>query len=355
MTKCLVTKLKGVVSNESLNRIGEFRFRVSKVQNPTATTAGKSISVVADITFTIVGDGYFTDATLTKNLGKVKVISPSDGLINVFFSNGDYEVVVSNKYNGLEKFQTFALGYSNYGANIEFDLEDFKYSKSLLFLSVVGSQAIGDLKELSGVTTLTQISLNGCANITGNSKSISKLKQLTVLELPSQVTGNLSDISDMKQMSDITLEGSNITGDLSSITDFTELKSLSIRNGNITGDIASLRNTKVGMCLIDNGVYTGDLARFPSTQGAVLYALNEASKFTWSSRSASDYIFAIRTTGTIDNLDGMLQDLSKCQVGYSGNEQWKKNITIKGTRTSASDAAVQALQQKGYSVSITPA
>lgn len=354
MTKCLVTKLKGVVLNDSLNRIGEFRFRVSKVLSPTASTAGKSISVVADLTLTIIGDGYFTDSTLTKNLGKVKTITPGDGIVNVFFSNGDYEVVVSNKYKSLEKIQSFALGYSNYGANIELDLEDFKFSKSLLFLSLVGSRTKGDIKELAGVETLKQISLTG-SNVTGNVKSISGLGQLTVLELPSNVTANLSDISEMKQMTALTLEGSNVTGDLSSLADFAELTSLSIRNGNITGDIASLRDTKVSMCLIDNGIYTGDLAKFPSTQNAILYALNAASKFTWTSRSSSDYIFGIRTTGVVGNLDTMLQDLSKCQVGYSGNEQWKKNIIVKGTRTSASDSAITVLQNKGYSVSITPA
>ena len=40
---------------------------------------------------------------------------------------------------------------------------------------------------------------------------------------------------------------------------------------------------------------------------------------------------------------------------FGGSEIWYKSISLNGTRTSASDAAVKTLQQKGYTVSITPA
>ena len=52
----------------------------------------------------------------------------------------------------------------------------------------------------------------------------------------------------------------------------------------------------------------------------------------------------------------MLQDQAQGVVGFSsGDAPEYKTIYVSGTRTSASDAAVQTLQSKGYTVSITPA
>ena len=55
----------------------------------------------------------------------------------------------------------------------------------------------------------------------------------------------------------------------------------------------------------------------------------------------------------MDNIDKMLQDQAKCQT--SSTASVRKIIEVIGTRTSTSDAAVQTLQSKGYTVSITPA
>ena len=52
----------------------------------------------------------------------------------------------------------------------------------------------------------------------------------------------------------------------------------------------------------------------------------------------------------------MLQDQAACVTGIdSSSDIYLKTISATGTRTSASDAAVQTLQSKGYTVSITPA
>ena len=57
-----------------------------------------------------------------------------------------------------------------------------------------------------------------------------------------------------------------------------------------------------------------------------------------------------------EDVDKMLVNQAKCQVGFNSNSpSWYKTIQIIGARTSASDAAVQTLQSKGYTVSITPA
>ncbi len=58
------------------------------------------IGVTSDTELRIVGDGYFTDSTLTQNKGKKITIHTNDGASNeVYVSNGDIELAVMNKYN----------------------------------------------------------------------------------------------------------------------------------------------------------------------------------------------------------------------------------------------------------------
>ena len=45
--------------------------------------------------------------------------------------------------------------------------------------------------------------------------------------------------------------------------------------------------------------------------------------------------------------------MSKMNANFGGSQVFFKTIGLIGTRTSASDAAVQTLQSKGYTVSIT--
>ena len=70
---------------------------------------------------------------------------------------------------------------------------------------------------------------------------------------------------------------------------------------------------------------------------------------TWSSRKSSAKIISMPSYLITDNIDKMLQDQAQCQAYVTSPY---KTIVAKGTRTSASDAAVQTLQSKGYTVSI---
>lgn len=101
---------------------------------------------------------------------------------------------------------------------------------------------------------------------------------------------------------------------------------------------------------------TGDLATLPSTCRYVSLNDNIDSVFSWGTRPSSAKTIAIIGNPHIENVDKMLQDQAQCVVGFStGDDQIYKTISCAGTRTSASDAAVQALQNKGYTISIIPA
>ena len=124
-----------------------------------------------------------------------------------------------------------------------------------------------------------------------------------------------------------------------------------------TGDIGNLKNlTKLKEVLIKSSTLTGDLATLPESLRFASFNNDKGSTFTWSTRPSSAKIIAIEGTATISNIDKMLQDQAQCQIGFSTNDPiWYKSISVAGARTSASDAAVQTLQSKGYTVSITSA
>ena len=94
---CLVTTYKATVNDNSLLKVGEMRIKVSSVESPNKNTNGFALSVNKDVELEIIGDGYFTDETLTQNKGK-KITHRNilDG--NIFVSNGNFEVSISNKY-----------------------------------------------------------------------------------------------------------------------------------------------------------------------------------------------------------------------------------------------------------------
>lgn len=106
---------------------------------------------------------------------------------------------------------------------------------------------------------------------------------------------------------------------------------------------------------LKGGSFTGDLSKIPSACVFISFD-NNNTVLSWTNRPSTAKILAIEGNAKITNVDKMLQDQAQCQVGFTASSQsWYKTISCVGTRTSASDVAVQTLQSKGYTVSITPA
>ena len=98
----------------------------------------------------------------------------------------------------------------------------------------------------------------------------------------------------------------------------------------------------------------GDIATLPAS--FVYLFIGSNASISWTSRPSTSKIIGIFGSPKLSNIDKMLQDQAQCVTGItSSTEEFMKSITATGTRTSASDAAVQTLQSKGYTVSITPA
>lgn len=307
MGNCLVTRLKGTVLNSDLLRVGELRICVHKIDNPSGETQRINLNFTEDTKLEIVGDGYFTNAALINNLGKTLTAKANVETL-VYVSNGDFEIAILNKY-ALTKINT----RTNKKTAIK-DIADLKYSSSLNHLAINSVENIGYFSDIKSLTTLSYLSVSN-ANINGNLSDLKSLTNLTYLFI-----GNTSN---------------KTTGNVSSLKAMTNLNTFAILNSDVIGDLATL----------------------PSSCRSAAFDYHDTKVvFDWSSRPASSKIIAIRGNPKLNNIDKMLQDQANCVVGFtSADDASYKKIGVSGTRTSASDAALATLQQKGYTVTITPA
>lgn len=302
MGNCLVTKLNGAIEDTSMLRIGEMRVHFSKVDNPTNAMHQLVVVGTKEGVLEIIGNGHFTDETLTQNLGKTAKVKTWQE--NVYVSEEVREVAILDKYS----IKSFLSSYpAQYTSNKSFDLSSLKYSRNLNSLNFEGSGVYGD---------------------------ISNLKDCPLTSLYLMNTNIEGDISSLAKMNLHGLQISNIKGNISALYNMSNLINV----------------------IFDKCELQGDLALLPNNMVSFLVEKDKVSSFTWSNRPSDAKILSIGyvthdPAPYLSNVDKMLQDQANCQVGSASN----KTIAVRGTRTSASDAAVATLQQKGYTVSVTPA
>ena len=332
MNRCLVTKLNGSVDNTSLLRIGEMRIGISKVDSPNHWTQGFVITVNKLTVLEIIGDGYFTDVNLTANNGKKITLNPNVNQ-KVYVSNGNFEVAILDKYAlvTIYDYDTYSEGNSNYSQKNKSlsDIGIFKYSTALVNMSLSNTRVSGDIANLKTLTVLTSLVLSN-----------------------TQVSGDIADLKTLTALTRLDLTNTQVSGDIANLKTLTALTSLLLYNTQIplTGEISALSTlSKCRTMSLQYSKLTGDLAILPDACDEVALYFNKGSVFTWSTRPSSAYIISLGSASLSSNVDKMLQDQAQCQVGFTTN----KVISVTGTRTSASDAAVATLQQKGYTISIT--
>lgn len=332
MGKCLVTKLSGSVNTDKLLKLGEMRIEFSSISAPSNKTQGITLQSAKPITLKIVGNGYFTDKTLTENKGNTLSILPNS-MTYIYVSNGDFYISIPDKYS-LTVLSLFAeeSGSDASVKNKTVYLDQIEYSTLLTILRISSENVIGDIDSLKNLTSLTALNMSDLKNVNGDIDSLKNLSSLRILQMfGSNLTG---DIASLKALTSLeTLLTASLKGDVSALKPLTSLKTLWLKNGSFYGDCAALSPV---LSLISFQTNTGN----PST-------------LTWSERPSTSCIVSIEGQPKIDNIDKMLQDQAKCQTPSTASI--RKIIEVIGTRTSASDAAVETLQSKGYTVSITPA
>ena len=374
MGKCLITKLNGSVSNDKLLKLGEMRFYFKKEDKySNVLNHGIFLTFTENTTISVVG-GNFVDKTNSSNLGTT---------LN-FEANINKEVFVSNEncYISVNKY----LLLNVYAINGEtksvcyFSIDDLKYSSKVNTI-YSNSQVTGDIANLKNLTALTSINLTN-SQVTGDIANLKNLTALTSINLTnSQVTGDIANLKNLTALTSINLTNSQVTGDIANLKNLTALTSINLTNSQVTGDIANLKNlTALTSINLTNSQVTGDIAAFTNMSelkelrlnvptslvlgelsslptNLLFYSANRANKFTWNNtRSISYSIVALEYVALSESVDKALNDLASCtNKNTDSNPSWYKVINIIGTRTSASDAAVQTLQSKGYTVKIDPA
>lgn len=103
MGKCLVTKLNGSSNNTELLRLGEMKISINKIDSPNKVTQGFYFVVNKAVKLEIIGNGNFTDNTLTVNKGKQITLTPNVSQ-KVYVSNDDFDVAILDKYSIVAMF-----------------------------------------------------------------------------------------------------------------------------------------------------------------------------------------------------------------------------------------------------------
>lgn len=312
MGKCLVTKLNGIVADESLLRIGEMVVEVKDANANSVLFNAFKGSVSCDRSFML--------GTETVNANEKRSL------------NNDWADIKSIDA-GSYRFHFFDK-YSIYG-----------FIQKVLKASYAGLCFLKKANEIT-INTSDYFDISNIASSTS----------LKRLDLGGKVAGDISCLSDLNALVSLHLAGDTY-GDISSIRSKTTMAALRISNSNFSFNSDKLKEFSALGSFIYEGrtvVDFGDIATFG--ENFVYIDLDTMAKIKWTTRNSPSKIISIGNSPALDNIDKMLQDQAKCETGItSSTASWMKVITAKGTRTSASDAAVQTLQSKGYTVTVTPA
>ena len=318
MGKCLVTKLNGAVNNNDLLRIGE-------------CVIGVESSSVNELLFqtNLGGTEYYCEQSHV--LGEENV---NAGVKRAIASWKD----IKSSAVGLYRFH-----FLN------------KYSiKGFLEKSIKG---INEINQVNYLNNITQIMLNLNSDDVFDLNALKQSTSLNLLILKGTVTGDISSLKNMTALTNLSINSNTVTGDISSLKGLTALENfsgyLSIRGK--AEELKTLPNLKSFNCqnAVNKGDF-GDIATLPA--GFIYLFIGSNASISWTSRPSTSKIIGIFGSPKISNIDKMLQDQAQCVTGITTSTlEYIKSITATGTRTSASDAAVQTLQSKGYTVSITPA
>lgn len=313
MSKCLVTKLNGTVTNEDLLHLGGFKFKIRNTagegHNFKIATVNSVVDVYASSPITING----VKTTSLKAQSEV-VITPSVG--------NEYTTIEVVGKNAVNKF-----GYlNNLGLNPD-DVIDFTIDKYFTGLSQDWMLWFNGTPTMN----LQEVKTNylgekvGCKNITGN------------IANPSMVTLFIDDAI-------------GLYGDISGMTSLTGRFSTGKNDKNIYGSINAL--TSLTRIYSNDAVLSGDLSKLSHLQ---YVQTGPNSVFTFSDKNSNfDVITAFGSVyfqnGT--DVDNLLQCLASKNKQNGAEYIQRLSIYTKdgSNRTSASDSAVSTLKEKGITI-----
>ena len=198
MENCLVTKLKGVVNNDNLIKIGEGIINVINRSTPFKMNIGG-----ADGMLTMM-DGK------TVNVGGSELTTVALGSITGTFPAGTYRIKISGKYG----LTTFA-DYYQYGVNeFKIPVDMIKYSPNMVTLGFVPVD--GNIKALKGLSNLQTFSVYDISGVVSDltvllNNNVS-LKNFMIVS--QNFAGNLVDLAAVTRNIGVSFKSTNVNGDI---------------------------------------------------------------------------------------------------------------------------------------------
>jgi hypothetical protein len=268
MNDCLFTRLKGIISDASLLKYGEFRLRIDAVASPAASNRGITLRFTEDVEISVSGTGaYFTDSTLSNNLGTTLTIVGGVST-DVFVSNVDAVVSISNKY-AMNSFSAYGSSWDR--PNYVFDAGELKFSPLIYFLWQGCLGVYGNIDAVCGNGVAKQVNLQNNTIVSGNVENWSN--SINILRLSSQnITGNINNSQIFgNNIENLTLIKLGISGDLELLSALANLSTFTFTDTQLTGDMGDMAfyaNTKLTGNVTFNSIVTGAVEDFAN----ILYA-----------------------------------------------------------------------------------
>ncbi len=313
MSDCLVTTLKGVVEDDNLPHMGDLTF---SVLNPSADLGAKKYLATMSVSFyketkVVAIGGNFVDAN-GNSLGTTMTIAAYKNSVTDVFVGANTSKIIFR--DALYSLRTISVEKSMGASVLVGSTSQLKWRKDLV------STYIGGLLRLTG-----------------------KLIDL--------VNTSLSMLGWGAYLND----GEPITTTL--LKKFTNAAYIEFSWLTLEGDLADLRDSKV-IYLFVSGCsgpnLKADLATLPAGCTRVIAEYTYTTiNFSWESeRATTDSPMMLKDIKLGAYVDAMLINQAKLTGAFPSNVS--KIISVKGTRTSASDAAVATLQSNGWTITVTP-
>lgn len=403
--ECLVTKLRGVINDDSLIGLNELRINFDMNTNPVKGGSNKHCSINignysgGELKVKIIGNGYISESDSLVTEKEVTIPKTGDEYKILYFTD-DVETISIDSKHYLSKLSL------RYCRDAVIRTSDFEYCEHLIDYEIYSSQFVGDVSlllknyanELRTKANLILTNRDRNAdkmNLYGDISSVlnnfnanvrtkeyvyiignnikGKLTWLpNNLELASDILLDFNSISDVP--ASFAYSSGNkgkhtISGDISvlgTISDIKGFNHISTVFSTISGDISSVfgtnykgKNLKMTRIRCED---VCDISKFKSASMLIFSNLNADDNrhipCTWTKGAYSKpYLLALENIYMQSGTEDLIVDMSTKGVSPEANLSFYKVITIKSMDLSSATpeitAAISTLASKGVSVGIT--
>ena len=257
--KCLVTKLQGVIDDNTLKQLGEMRMQINAKSGGTSFKITRYENVGGVLKVYVVGGAKLISQNNANYVSEI--VFPNSAArqdINVYLAKGEYEIGILHKSNIGELYSSDAsaitinsgeltglrgLNIYNVAEIGGCDISDIREWGKNEYINFTGLNYIGNL---DGISTLKECKSLALVN-TSIVDDVYKLSSLNIKEnfyinnsigLRGDILTALNNSKSLVYL--IITDGGDITGDIASMMALTQLQSISIVNSKkIVGNISA--------------------------------------------------------------------------------------------------------------------